>query len=259
MPALAPTLDRSPADLGLRRLDWDTEMLGVVSGLIDCTALAGVADQAGLAARLARLIEADPEVEFTAIKLPTRFSETLDILLSWRARLIDVEMVFVHRAQAATERGDGAVVFTDRIDRETFTDLAEEMVYSRFFMDPFIPRTKAAALWRESLANHCQGRADLLAVAFRGGRPAGLTTLKFAADGSIDLHIVGVLREFRGRGVGSELLTAVTARYGYDYRIAVETSARNLPAQGLYRKAGFRLDSMRHVLHVWNPAKSRGC
>jgi ribosomal protein S18 acetylase RimI-like enzyme len=43
----------------------------------------------------------------------------------------------------------------------------------------------------------------------------------------------------------------MTKEYGKNHEIFVETQSLNKSAQRLYKRAGFFLDSMRYVLHVW--------
>ncbi len=243
--------ERPSLDLSWQRLTWDSEMLGLSCGLIDCGDPMAEMDDDSLRQQIEGLILEHEEVEFLTIKLPTRFKEATDRLIGNGARFIDTELTFKYqpRPSAAASR---SVVFSSSAEFEAFAPLAQEMKFSRFFLDPGIPFSKALNLWTESIRNYCQGRANELALAFRRGQPVGLATLNLCPGMAIKLHIVGVLREFQGQGVGSELLSAVTSRYGQDYDIAVETLSMNTPAQRLYQKAGFEVDSRRHVLHLWH-------
>lgn len=58
-----------------------------------------------------------------------------------------------------------------------------------------------------------------------------------------DAHVtnVAVLPEYRGRGIGELLMRDLMARAAARdaQRITLEVRARNVPAQGLYRKLGF--------------------
>jgi ribosomal protein S18 acetylase RimI-like enzyme len=95
------------------------------------------------------------------------------------------------------------------------------------------------------------GRADKLAIVYEQGQPAGMATIKFGDNKIINLHIIGVLKSFQGHGIGSSLMSRITKEYGNNHEIFVETQSLNKSAQRLYKRAGFFLDSMRYVLHVW--------
>ena len=65
----------------------------------------------------------------------------------------------------------------------------------------------------------------------------------------IILRIVGMLREFQGKGFGFVLLNEVLKKYYTNYQIFVETQSMNFPAQKLYQKSGFIISSIRYLLH----------
>jgi ribosomal protein S18 acetylase RimI-like enzyme len=118
-------------------------------------------------------------------------------------------------------------------------------------MDDNIPRDKARKLWSESIRNHCMGRADRLAIVYVQEQPVGMATLNFGDNKNINLHIVGVLKSFQGHGIGSSLMSRITKEYGGKHEIFVEAQSLNKGAQRFYKRAGFFLDSMRYILHVW--------
>ena len=118
-------------------------------------------------------------------------------------------------------------------------------------MDKKIPRDKARKLWADSIRNHCMGRADRLAVVYLQGQPVGMATINFGDNKIINLHIIGVLKSFQGQGIGSSLMSRITKEYGDKHEVFVETQSLNKSAQRLYKHAGFFLDSMRYILHVW--------
>lgn len=233
--------------LEFKPLIWDSAQLGLGCGLIDCSAYAG--SDAYLAALVEELIAANSAVEFITLKVPAAFSLTTTCLVRAAAVLVDTELIY-HYACPGRAAGKAAVELVRTCEPEDFAALAEAMTTSRLFLDDRIPAERALALWRESIRNHCQGRAELLALARVAGRPAGLVTLNGLNEKAIDLHIVGVLKDYRNLGVGRDLLAAVTNAYGQSHAIEVATSCRNLAAQRLYTTAGFAVASVRHSLHL---------
>jgi ribosomal protein S18 acetylase RimI-like enzyme len=142
-------------------------------------------------------------------------------------------------------------VVNDKKGLDYFIPLADEMIFSRFYMDKKIPRDKARKLWADSIRNHCMGRADRLAIVYDKGEPVGMATINFGDNKIINLHIIGVLKSFQGQGIGSSLMSRITKEYGDKHEIFVETQSLNKSAQRLYKHAGFFLDSMRYILHIW--------
>ena len=83
-------------------------------------------------------------------------------------------------------------------------------------------------------------------VARVDGKPAGIANCftgfsTFAARPLINVHDLGVLAEYRGRGVGQALLVAIeaeAARRGA-CKVTLEVLSSNEPAKALYAKFGF--------------------
>jgi ribosomal protein S18 acetylase RimI-like enzyme len=63
----------------------------------------------------------------------------------------------------------------------------------------------------------------------------------FAARPLMNIHDIGVLPGLRGRGIGGRMIAAIAAKarkLGF-CKLTLEVRRDNLPARGLYRKAGF--------------------
>ncbi len=84
------------------------------------------------------------------------------------------------------------------------------------------------------LLAYSEGQAVGVAVCFRG-----FST--FAARPLINIHDLAVLREHRERGIGSQLLEAVStrARETGCCKVTLEVRETNAAAQRLYRRHGF--------------------
>ncbi len=229
-----------------KKLEWDTEQLCIGCGLIDCSL--DVDDQRKIFSRIDNLIKKNSEeISFITIRLACTFTSVLNRLLKGTTDFIDTELIYIFKGVQQKQSSD--VNFVKTHNPDVFLSLAEEMRWSRLFLDKRISPENALALWKKSISNHCVGRSDELAIAFVDGKPAGLVTIHFENERTIRLFIVGVLPQFQKRGVGTELLVSITKRYGKQYDIFVETSSMNVAAQRLYQKVGFSLNNMRYILH----------
>jgi len=233
--------------LCLEKLDWDSEQLGLSAGLVANEALIARYPAPDVFDRIRAILAQKPEISFITFKIPDSCTDIVNMLVRGPADFIDTELIY--RFSGPVGKSSACqVIFTEQWQGEEFVPLASEMRWSRFFLDKRIAAAKADGLWRTSIANHCQGRADQLAVALLDGQPAGLVVIT-AAGGEKALFLVGVLPEYQGRGIGTALLKAVTDRYGATAPLYVETSSRNLAANRLYQKAGFVLHRTRYILH----------
>ena len=231
-------------------LEWDSRQLGLQCGLIGFRDVSPNMNQYELADNVRKLIAEKRDADFITIKLPGDFPIVLDCLLKNSARFIDTELIykFNHIPNATVEH---TVDFFNSFDPDIFIPLADKMTFSRFCMDDNIPLEKARKLWSDSVRNHCMGRADKIAVVYLQTQPAGMATINFVNNENITLHIIGVLKPFQGHGLGCSLMSRITREYGDKYKIFVETQSINKSAQKLYQRAGFFLDSMRYILHIW--------
>ncbi len=237
-------------DVFYEHLEWDSKQLDLKCGLIGLRDVALNANQNEIADTIIQTIGKNRDTDFITIKLPGDFPAVLNCLLKHSARFIDTELVYQF-AHFSDISGEHAVNFFDSFDPNVFIPLADEMIFSRFYIDDRIRHDAARQLWVDSIRNHCMGRADRLAVVFVQEQPVGIATINFRDNKAINLHIVGVLKPFQGRGAGSSLLSRITREYGGKYEIFTETQSLNKSAQMLYQRAGFFLNSIQYILHVW--------
>ncbi|MFC1675850.1 GNAT family N-acetyltransferase [Planctomycetota bacterium] len=239
------------SDLQLQYLDWDSKQLGIDCGLINCTE----GDPAVLSEQVSELIEKQPELKFVTIKLASEYIDAVNTLVKKGALLIDTEVVFCVPKGSGDNLNfvsdDLRLEFCQQVDSKAFIRLAEQMRLSRFFRDAKIPEDKAIKLWEESIKNHCEGFADQLLVGYLGETPCSIVTVKFKEAERLFLHIVGVLDGYQGKGIGKSMLCGILKRYSGKYDIYVETQSINTAAQNLYKRAGFKFDDLRYILHYW--------
>jgi dTDP-4-amino-4,6-dideoxy-D-galactose acyltransferase len=148
-------------------------------------------------------------------------------------------------AQVRPVRAEDLAVLRE-IARHSHTD-------SRFYADPHLPRPLCDSLYETWLVKSCDGYADAVLVAERGGRPAGYITCT-AKEGTGEIGLVGVDATHRGLGIGNTLVRAALAWFADRAvsRALVVTQGRNVAAQRLYQKCGFLTDTVECWYHWWS-------
>jgi dTDP-4-amino-4,6-dideoxy-D-galactose acyltransferase len=125
--------------------------------------------------------------------------------------------------------------------------------YSRFAVDPKVPRDKFEALYMAWINNSVTKElAREVLVLPVGSRLAGMVTLGDKA-GRGDIGLIAVDTAFRGRRYGEALTRAAQAWFvanGYRYGQVV-TQGRNIAACNLYRKCGYSVETVEHFYHFW--------
>lgn len=238
----------------LKELPWDTDQLGISSGLID---LRNDIDYENLDLKkldLDTLFKANNKIKFVTIKLASAYLGVLNHLIIKGAELMDTEITYTLSEKYVAEpviEGGFSFKFVKKTDNKAFIELANEMIFSRFYKERRIPDAKANKLWRESLKNYCEGLADELLECNYGSQPCGLITLNFKKERELHLHIVGVLKKWRGKKVASMMLQQVINKYKDHKKIFVETQSTNIAAQKTYQLNGFNLYKLTYILHYW--------
>ncbi|MCB9832471.1 MAG: GNAT family N-acetyltransferase [Planctomycetes bacterium] len=249
----------------LRRLPWDSSILGVEAGLLEIHMRDGDLDTRRATATL--LINEALRgcrfegLRFLATKVASDRFPTIHALEDSGFRLMDAEIVLAHygeEPELSAVPGIDFLVFREREVR-SLAEMGALFRMSRFFSDPRIGPERAAALWRASVSDSCRGHADEFMVALRGEEPLGFVTFKddeaLARAGGPrvrSLFHVGVAEEAQGQGIGKALLRNAVrhARKKADV-VLVETQSRNAPALALYQRCGFRVVDSRFAFHLW--------
>ncbi len=249
-------MHRRANNLDLKYLGWDTEQLGITCGLIDVTNIENPPEANVLTYWVRELIEDKKDVVFTTIKLPGNCIETVNSLVRIGALLISTELTFIYPKDS--KKGSDVIhnecklEFCKEVDCRRFLPLAEDMRFSRFFLDSNISNDKVIHLWETSIKNHCEGFADQLLVAYFDDEACGIVTLKFRDSEQLFLHIIGILKRYQGKSFCQQMLNKISKQYTKDYGIFIETPSVNIPAQTAYQKAGFKYHTLKYVLHYWS-------
>lgn len=123
---------------------------------------------------------------------------------------------------------------------------------TRFYADPRFPREGCDELYDTWIRRSCEGWADVVLVAEAEGAAAGYVTVH-RRDGHGSIGLIGVDPAARGRGLGEALV-----RGGLDWCVRhrlpecrVVTQGRNVAAQRLFQRCGFRTRSLDLWFHRW--------
>jgi ribosomal protein S18 acetylase RimI-like enzyme len=213
--------------------------------------------EAGVDVEQVRAHAREQAAAFYYVKVDAREPHRVHALGGAGLEVVDVN-VTLDRAPGAGPAGpDGIDVHDVRDDEHAAVlDIAgRAFQFSRFHLDPLIPRSLAHAVKREWIANYLRGaRGERLLVATVNGRAVGfLAVLAAEIEGKqarvIDL--VAVAPEAQGLGAGTALVSAFArvASAGSD-RLRVGTQVANATSLRLYGRMGFQIVHSAYVLHL---------
>jgi ribosomal protein S18 acetylase RimI-like enzyme len=123
---------------------------------------------------------------------------------------------------------------------------------TRFYADERFPRERCGELYDTWIRRSCEGWADAVLVVERNDAPAGYVSVH-RRDGSGSIGLIGVAEEQRGRGVGEALVRGALAWCAGEElaRCTVVTQGRNVGAQRLFQRCGFRTSEVDLWFHRW--------
>jgi ribosomal protein S18 acetylase RimI-like enzyme len=137
---------------------------------------------------------------------------------------------------------------------------ASSFVYSRFHLDPAIPKEtahKVKRAWVNSYIHKMRG--ERLLVALLDGKPVGFLAVLATPEPGRVIDLIGVDRAYQGRGVGRALVSFFIADSADRYPLLrVGTQVANVPSMRLYESLGFRIDETAYVLHAHVNAEAPG-
>lgn len=214
---------------------------------------AGTLPQSALASQL-------EQCGFAYARVPTSPVDRVLALQSSGFRVIDTVLSFSVEAGEVPPTGAGAR-FARPADKEAVADIAgRSFVYSRFHLDPAIPRKLADDLKRRWAGNFFSGeRGDAMIVAEVEGRVAGFLQV-ITREGESIIDLIATAREAERRGVARGMIYFL-ANHGngraVPKQILVSTQAANVPSCRLYESTGFRLTKSEFTLHFHGDATWR--
>jgi ribosomal protein S18 acetylase RimI-like enzyme len=166
--------------------------------------------------------------------------------------LVDIRMTLDVELSTPTKMPDNMrpAISTDlaalkAIAGESFAD-------SRFYHDPHFAREDANRLYQVWIEQQVHNQSDVVWVADHAGEVAGFITCSFEAEQGV-ISLIGVDKAYHGRGIGSSLVGAALSDFSQRglKGASVVTQGRNIPAQRLYQKHGFRTHNIQYWYHKW--------
>jgi dTDP-4-amino-4,6-dideoxy-D-galactose acyltransferase len=187
---------------------------------------------------------------------------TADLLNEFSGTLVDQKVTFavqIEQAARAVRLVAPADIRVEEWDAQPASDELIRLgiaagVHSRFRTDPRIPAGKCTELyatWAKRSTMHELSDLVLVAIA-ASGRPAGLLTASIR-DEAASIGLLAVDEGFRGRGIGSTLISRAHAwmcRRGAE-TCDVVTQLGNKAACRLYESCGYQLALAQDFYHFW--------
>lgn len=123
---------------------------------------------------------------------------------------------------------------------------------TRFYADPHLQNGRCNDLYESWITRSLGGWADVVLVAERDGKVVGYVTVHLAME-EASIGLIAVDADAREKGVGTELLSSAVdwAHTRQVKRMRIVTQGRNIPAQRLFQRSGFRTVSTELWFHKW--------
>lgn len=207
-----------------------------------------------------REVQERPGPVFMYAKIPTTWLAAVQACEDAGFRLVDTNVTFDKKS----EPGGPPAGYPFQVrparpeDRAGVTDLARRsFVYSRFHLDPDVPRAVADAIKGGWVDNFFTGkRGDAMIVAAEGSRIVGFLQLLYVGADTTVIDLIAVDEAYRGRGLAGAMIGLAQREPGRAV-MKVGTQAANITSMRMYEKIGFRLCETSYVLHYHNAARRR--
>lgn len=183
----------------------------------------------------------------TTCKVPAGDVSAIIAAVDAGFRIVDVNVTLERRGDHGVPAGAAAPATPDQ--HAALLQVAGSCFrYSRFHLDPMLPRELADRVKREWVRSYVEGRRGIELLADNGA--TGFLAVLEAADGARVIDLIGVAAESQGRGIGELLVATFVERHGVGGRLLrVGTQVANVPSLRLYEKLGFRVVTSCYVLH----------
>lgn len=234
-----------------RFLPWDSEFFGMRIGHVEGNRLTEP-----LIERIERWAESE-RIDCLYFLGDLSDAVTLRLAEGRQFLLTDVR-VTLDRKPSVSRPASAKAEATFRValpeDTEPFKAIAR-VSYSdtRFFFDGRFATERCVALYETWIDESLKGFADCVLTAEMARRAVGYITCHVDGRDSGRIGLVGVAGEARGLGVASGLVEAALNWFEERgiTRVSVVTQGRNVAAQRLYQRCGFRTALVQLWYHRW--------
>lgn len=195
-----------------------------------------------------------PAYSFVYTKIPALAVHTAKILQELGFFLVDTQVSFEKTisAQNLSAPASVEVRLAQPNDEQGACSLAASAFrYSRFHLDPLIPRQLADRVKAEWVTNYFRGkRGDALVVALYEKKVVGFLQLLFnEINKEVVIDLIAVDESLRGKGIAAAMIYYAEHSFSSYQQMVVGTQIANTPSVRLYEKLGFRLRSAHYVYH----------
>lgn len=188
---------------------------------------------------------------FSYARVPTHHVRTSRLLERGGFHVVDTGITLETR-QLPERRGGGSRARLARTeDQAVVEEIARcSFIYSRFHLDPDIPKHLADEIKTQWVGNYFRGqRGDYMVVAERAGHVAGFLQLLNASGNVLVIDLIAVEKDHRGQGLAEEMIRYAVSACGTPKALRAGTQSANTVSLSLYEKLGFRIVSTSFVLH----------
>jgi dTDP-4-amino-4,6-dideoxy-D-galactose acyltransferase len=224
-------------------LEWDTEFWGVPIGRVVGGEVSPEVDEWASANGVACMYFLAPSDAPEAVRAAEHSGfELVDVRVELDRPSTGHEAVAVRSARAD--------------DVERLRELAGSVHRgeTRFYADPGFPDKRCDELYALWIERSVEGWADEVFVAELDADVAGYVSCHAdEARGRGSIGLIGVAEAARGKGVGASLVNAAVAwsRERGLPTVSVVTQGRNVQAQRLFQRCGFRTGAVDLWFHKW--------
>ena len=187
-------------------------------------------------------------------------NDPMSILLaeSGGFHLVDVRVSFNREVPFATPKTkdlQNVCRIANTNDLDALIRISEDFFQlSRYYFDGNFPKSKCKEFYQDWITKSVSGEFDdVVLVAEIEGEIAGFISCKRASRNLGRIGLIGVKKEQAGCGVGNLLLEAAFYWFSEQKVSSVEvvTQGRNIAAQRLYQKNGFKTQKSELWYHKW--------
>lgn len=189
---------------------------------------------------------------FVFAKVPPAEVSTCSMLTDAGFRIVDTSVTFAWGGRGEFAPSKVTVTPARPEQFEAVQDIAGSCFrWSRFHLDPLMPKELADRVKRRWIENYCLGvRGAALYAAELDGVTAGFLAVLTTPTAAV-IDLVGVANDAQGKGVG----TALTRHFVDEWKdripeLRVGTQVANIRSMRLYERAGFSIVESAYVLHA---------
>jgi GNAT superfamily N-acetyltransferase len=188
---------------------------------------------------------------FIYARVPTDDARTIRLLERCGLHLVDTGVTLEAAEVSGSSAGACGVRFARAEDRAAVEGIAgRSFVYSRFHLDPEIPKPLADEIKAQWAGNFFHGnRGDHMVVAEQAGRIVGFTQLLRSGEGVLVVDLIAVDGPHRGQGLAKEMIRFSASAVDGVRVMRVGTQIANAESLRVYQDLGFSIVSSAYVFH----------